>query len=206
MKGARPISTAEVFRLLYGSRDDPRLHALVAVLAYTGCRLSEALSLTWEQVLSRRRPGEVADVLRFPARSTKGASPGRLVPLGAAPKRALGELRELAPLACIGGRPVFSSRGARPWSRSQATRSLRALIDRELGEAGAAVSSHSLRKWFASTLREQGRDLAQIAELLGHADIRTTRIYLAVPSPDELAGAVDALPVPHDPLEDSGAA
>jgi integrase/recombinase XerD len=37
---------------------------------------------------------------------------------------------------------------------------------------------NSLRNTFASLLPQEGRDLVSIQELLGHADLSTTAIYL----------------------------
>jgi integrase/recombinase XerD len=40
------------------------------------------------------------------------------------------------------------------------------------------VSLHTLRLTFASLLLQEGCDLVSIQELLGHADLSTTAIYL----------------------------
>ena len=40
------------------------------------------------------------------------------------------------------------------------------------------VHPHSFRHLFAINCIEQGLDISEVADILGHADINTTRIYL----------------------------
>lgn len=54
------------------------------------------------------------------------------------------------------------------------------------------VHPHTLRHCFATRLVELGVNIRVIQELLGHADLSTTSIYLDV-SPKHLQGAIDAL-------------
>jgi integrase len=54
------------------------------------------------------------------------------------------------------------------------------------------IHPHTLRHYFATRLVELGVNLRVVQELLGHADISTTAIYLDV-SPKHLQGAIDAL-------------
>lgn len=55
---------------------------------------------------------------------------------------------------------------------------------------GIDFSPHTLRHTFCKNLADSGNSLTAVAELAGHADIGTTRIY-TIPSMDELKGIVD---------------
>jgi integrase len=51
---------------------------------------------------------------------------------------------------------------------------------------------HSFRRFFATSLIHKGVTIYHVSKLLGHADVRTTEIYLSC-SGDELAGVTDCL-------------
>jgi len=46
------------------------------------------------------------------------------------------------------------------------------------GVAASKVFPHNLRHLFARTFYRASRDVAQLADVLGHSSIETTRIYL----------------------------
>ncbi len=66
--------------------------------------------------------------------------------------------------------------------------------------------AHSLRHKFATDLLERGADLKVVQELLGHENLSTTQVYLAVTS-ERMREAVNLLEgskkkkeVPYDPI------
>ena len=67
------------------------------------------------------------------------------------------------------------------------------------------MHAHSLRHKFATDLLERGADLKIVQELLGHENLSTTQVYLAVTS-ERMREAVNLLEsskkkrdVPYDP-------
>lgn len=70
---------------------------------------------------------------------------------------------------------------------------LYAMTKRLSVKAGIPVAGpHSFRRFFATSLVRKGVSIYHISKLLGHADVRTTEIYLSC-SGDELAGCTDCL-------------
>jgi len=61
----------------------------------------------------------------------------------------------------------------------------------ELGIEPKHISPHVFRHTYATELLEDGFNLAEVQELLGHADISTTRVYLHI-RPEVLAAKVQA--------------
>lgn len=67
-----------------------------------------------------------------------------------------------------------------PSTKPIATRSIQSVFKNSLRAAGISkdVSVHTLRHCFATHLLNQGASILQIKDLLGHADIQTTSLYL----------------------------
>ena len=74
--------------------------------------------------------------------------------------------------------PVFVTRHGRPVGRTCIWRDMKALCA-QAGVAPAKVFPHNLRHLFARTFYNMDKDIAKLADLLGHASINTTRIYIA---------------------------
>lgn len=71
---------------------------------------------------------------------------------------------------------LFISNGGKPMSTSCIDKSIKKIKDK----AGISknISAHSLRRSIATTLHNQGVDIDGIKNVLGHASISTTQIYL----------------------------
>ena len=148
-----------------------RLQCLLSVLAATGLRVSELVSLPFHAATSSDR---------FLTVKGKGGRE-RMVPLADTARsliqtyvKALREVAEKEP------KFLFPSHGA----KGQLTRQHFALelktLARMAGVNAAKVSPHVLRHVFASKLLAAGADLRSVQQMLGHADIATTQIYTHV--------------------------
>ncbi|MBR2274897.1 MAG: tyrosine-type recombinase/integrase [Lachnospiraceae bacterium] len=73
--------------------------------------------------------------------------------------------------------PVFVSRNGNTLNRSNIWKEMKELAERA-GVAVTKVFPHNLRKLFASCLYKEGRDIARVADILGHSRIDTTRRYI----------------------------
>jgi len=151
----RALDVEEVDRLLDAARD-PLTHALTAFLYATGCRLSEALALTWADLDLEDRTARVKG---------KGGKE-RIVLFGAPVARELEERRN-------GGGRVFEI-GARAFQLRLAA------LGRRLG---FRVTPHVMRHSFATHLILNGADVRVVQELLGHARCDTTAIYITISEP-----------------------
>lgn len=74
--------------------------------------------------------------------------------------------------------PVFVTRGGCPVSRTAVWREMKALC-RMAGVAAGKVFPHNLRHLFARAFYAVEKDIAKLADVLGHSSINTTRIYVA---------------------------
>jgi integrase/recombinase XerD len=162
-----------------------RLHCLLSVLAATGLRVSELVTLT-------RAAAAGSD--GFITVKGKG-SKERLVPLSPAAQAAI-----TAHLAVLGqARPetkwLFPSHGkSGHLTRQHFALELKA-VAATCGIDASRLSPHVLRHVFATYLLEKGADLRAVQQMLGHADIATTQIYTHVQA-ERLKAAVER----HHPL------
>lgn len=166
----------QVFRIARSrGRHADRAEAVFALSFGLGLRAKELASLTWADVYEQG--GRVRQVLHLKACYTKGAKT-RDVFLSAPALRkvltAYGDKHRMqsehAPAT-----PLFLSQKRGHMTACSMARFLK-VIFLEAGVAGA--TSHSGRRTLITGLAERGIDLKAIAQIAGHASIRTTAVYV----------------------------
>jgi integrase len=168
-RGERPITREDVRRLF--SLAKPRERALLAVLAAGGLRIDEALHLRWSDLHG--------DCLRISAKPDVDWVPKshqeREVFL---PDSALAELRAYRDTQLRDDDCEWMFQGRRHGRRlTTAAKNMRRLFQ-EAGLYQPGKLCHELRRGAASTWLLSGADLNTVRELLGHASVTTTQLYL----------------------------
>lgn len=146
-----------------------RDQALLELLYATGMRVSEISELTLGQINLN------IGYLRCIGKGNKE----RIIPIGRSALDALcAYLRGLRPALVRqrSGASVFLSRTGRKLDRTSIWR----LVRKHAQAAGIVddLSPHTLRHCFATHMLSGGADLRVVQELLGHADVGTTQVYL----------------------------
>ena len=160
-RAERELSRAEYLRLLRAAEGDRRLWLLMQTICSTGIRVSELNYFTVEAV----RRGEVSVACKN--KSRKILLPGKLQKLLLRYARAIG----------ITGGVIFRTRNSKPLDRSNIWAAMKRLCARAKIDPGK-VFPHNLRKLFARTFYDLEKDIAKLADVLGHSSINTTRIYI----------------------------
>mgnify|MGYP000315848942 FL=1 len=160
----KELTRAEYIRLVRAaqSRDNQRLALVLQTICATGIRVSELRFITAEAVQTGR-----AEVVN------KGKR--RAVFL---PEKLRHLLKGYLRAQKITAGAVFLSRRGNPLDRSNIWRDMKALCQRA-GVAPGKVFPHNLRHLFARTYYALEKDLSRLADILGHSNVTTTRIYTA---------------------------
>lgn len=148
---------------LTGKRDA----AILELMYATGVRVSELISLTLDRYY------EEEQFIRVIGKGSKE----RLIPFGQCAKKRVAEYLEARQAARVRPDPtLFLSNRQAPMTRQAIWK----LIKKYAKAAGIPfeVTPHTIRHTFATHLLENGVDLRAIQEMLGHADIATTQIYV----------------------------
>ncbi len=159
------LTQGEFERLLNASKDDRRLYLLLLVIFSTGIRVSELKYFTVESFRSQR------DSVRVTVRCKK-KNRRVLVPDGLK-RDIVSYIKEKG----LRSGPIFCTKSGRALDRSNIWKQMKRLCKRAK-VAPSKVFPHNLRKLFARTFYEQTRDIVQLACILGHSSINTTRIYV----------------------------
>ena len=159
----RELTKAEYQRLLEAARNcgRKRLGLLMETICSTGIRVSETRYITIEAVRRGR-----ADI------SLKGKIRSILLP-----SRLCRKLLKYAKRQKIASGEVFLTKSSKGLSRQQIWREMKALCKRA-GVESSKVFPHNLRHLFATTFYRTTRDIVKLADVLGHSNVNTTRIYL----------------------------
>ncbi len=157
----KELTKAEYLRLLQAANNNPRLHLIIETICGTGIRVSELRYFTVEGVQN----GTVKV-------NCKGKTRSILVP---------SKLRKLllryAKLNKINEGIIFRTRSGKPVNRSNIWSEMKKLCN-TANVNPQKVFPHNLRKLFARTFYGIEKDIAKLADILGHSSIDTTRIYI----------------------------
>lgn len=138
-----------------------RLALVIQTLCATGIRVSELAYVTREAV----EQGEATVTCKGKTRTILIVSRLR--------KRLLQYARQRG----IQKGPIFTTRTGQPLNRSNIWKEMKALCALA-GVPAEKVFPHNLRHLFARTFYALEKDIAKLADVLGHSNINTTRIYI----------------------------
>ena len=160
---AKELTKAEYERLVITARElgCERLALIMETICATGIRVSELRYITVEAARSGRTEirlkGKIRVIL-LPAKLCR-----KLLKYAKKNKTASGE--------------IFLTRNGNGISRRQIWAEMKAIC-KAAGVDAAKVFPHNLRHHFATVYYRAYKDIAKLADLLGHSSIETTRIYL----------------------------
>ena len=159
----RELTKEEYRRLLDAAQKNGnrRLYCLMQTLASTGIRISELKYITVES-------------LRIGSATVDCKGKQRVILLPAKLRKIL---RDYCDSEKITSGSVFVTRTGRPMNRSNIWKALRGLCTAARVNP-CKVFPHNFRHLFAVTFYRQEKDVAKLADLLGHASVDTTRIYI----------------------------
>lgn len=167
----RELTKEDYFRLLNAARgrQNMRLYLLMQTICATGIRVSELRFITVEALQNG-----------WATVSLKGKT--RVVLL---PTALCAGLKQYAKKNGIRNGSVFVTRKGKPLDRSNILHEMKKLC------AAADVDSHkvfphNLRHLFACIFYQSEKDLGLLADLLGHSNINTTRIYTSLSGEEQI--------------------
>lgn len=156
----RELTKTEYERLLKAARSKPRLHLLLQTICSTGIRVSEHRFITVEA--AKRGSARV---------QLKGKV--RVVLL---PRELCRSLLRYAKERGLHSGSIFVTANGRPMDRSSIWAEMKKLCA-AARVAKEKVFPHNLRHLFARTYYSLEKDVVRLADILGHSNVNTTRIY-----------------------------
>jgi len=164
-KEKRGMPTDEDLKRVKNSKDIP--FGMFAYWAlYTGCRRGELLALTWEDVDLEERTISITKSISY-----EGITPHLKSPKTEAGTRTLPVLDKLKEVISPGKGLIFPGKDGNHMTESE----FFCLWGRYAKAAGISCTAHQLRHAFATMLEENNVNEKDAQELLGHAQISTTK-------------------------------
>ena len=159
----KELTKTEYMRLVDTAKQkgNERLNLLIQTMCGTGIRVSELQYITVEAV----KCGEAVVSLKGKIRS--------VFIIRELQKKLL---RYAAERKILSG-AIFITRNGKPMSRTNIWREMKSLCE-QAGVNPQKVFPHNLRHLFARTFYGIEKDIAKLADILGHSSINTTRIYI----------------------------
>ena len=157
----KELSRSEYLRLLDVAKGKPQIWLILQTICSTGIRVSELQYFTVENL----RKGRITVSCKNKSRVV--FIPGKLKTL----------LLNYASEQKIQNGSVFVTKKGTPLSRSYIWSQMKRLCEKADVNA-SKVFPHNLRKLFARAFYEIEKDIAKLADILGHSSIETTRIYI----------------------------
>ena len=159
----KELTKAEYMRLVNTAKQkgNERLNLLIQTICGTGIRVSELQYITVEAV----KYGEAVVSLKGKTRSVFIV------------RELQKKLLRYAAEQKITSGAIFITRNGKPMSRTNIWREMKSLCERA-GVNPQKVFPHNLRHLFARTFYGIEKDIAKLADILGHSSINTTRIYI----------------------------
>ena len=158
----KELSKAEYYKLLEAAEKkcDHRLYYIMQTICATGIRVSELQSITVESIAIGK-----AKI------NCKGKM--RMVLL---PKQLRKGLKQYIKQVGIKSGAIFVTKSGKPIDRSNIWAEMKKICECA-GVSKEKVFPHNLRHLFARTFYKIQKDIVRLADVLGHTNINTTRIY-----------------------------
>lgn len=166
----KELTKEEYMRLLKASQKQEQLNLVIQTICGTGIRVSELKYFTVEEV----QRGAVSVQCKNKTRAI--LIPGNLRRL----------LLDFAKKKGIRKGCIFVTRTGKPLDRSNIWAKMKKLCEKA-GVLASKVFPHNLRKLFARCFYSIEKDIAKLADILGHSNIETTRIYIMTTCTEHLS-------------------
>ena len=164
LQESRELSRKEYERLLHAAltKKKKRLYLLMLTMGGTGIRISERVYITVETLKNGR-----AEIFMKVKNRT-------IILQNDLKKKLLKYAKEQG----IKSGHIFRTKSGKPLDRSNICHDMKKLSDEAKVDAGK-IFPHNLRHLFARVFYAVEKNLAYLADVLGHSRIETTRIYVA---------------------------